>query len=484
MCYYFSILTDYCLKDVVFLKLLVILPHKYQLLISRTSMRHRDNYEFLTTAPIARVIGTLSVPTIITMLTSSLYSIVDTFFVSQINTQATAAVGIVFAVMAILQAVGFFFGHGSGNYISRHLGAKDNLGAQNMATTGFLLSVAAGVAIAAICLPLVAPLSMLLGSTPTILPYAGTYMTIILLGAPLQIGSLVLNNQLRFQGNAAFAMYGIVIGTVMNVAFDPLFIFVFDWGIAGAALATVCGWAISFAILLTLSVCRTNIGIKWSCFRPSMSLFRNIVSGGTPSLSRQGLGSIATILLNVAAAPYGDAAIAAMSIVGRISFVINSIIIGLGQGFQPLCGFSFGARLYDRVNRAFWLTVRIGTLFLILCTIAGFIFSEEIISCFRDDAEVIEIGTLALRIQLCSLPLCAFIMHSNMLMQTINLPLRANLLAAARRGLFFIPLILLLPRFYGLLGVQMCQAVSDVLSFLLAIPIMYTVFKDIRKLKT
>lgn len=484
MCYYFSILTDYCLKDVVFLKLLVILPHKYQLLISRTSMRHRDNYEFLTTAPIARVIGTLSVPTIITMLTSSLYSIADTFFVSQINTQATAAVGIVFAVLAILQAVGFFFGHGSGNFISRHLGAKDNQGAQIMATTGFLLSLVAGVVIAAVCLPFVAFLSELLGSTPTIQPYTETYLSIILIGSPLQIGSLVLNNQLRFQGNAAFAMYGIVAGTIVNVALDPLFIFVFDWGIAGAAWATVLGWAISSAILLILSMRFTKIGISWRCFRPNKLLLTNIVSGGTPSLSRQGLGSIATILLNVAAAPYGDAAIAAMSIVGRISFVINSVIIGLGQGFQPLCGFSFGAKLFDRVTRAFWITVRLSTLFLVFCTVVGFIFSEEIIAWFRDDADVIEIGTLALRIQLCSLPICAFIMHSNMLMQTINMPLRANLIAAARRGLFFIPLILVLPRFYGLLGVQMCQAVSDVLSLLLAIPIMYTVFKDIRKLKT
>ncbi|MCH5177037.1 MAG: MATE family efflux transporter [Prevotellaceae bacterium] len=441
----------------------------------------RDNYDFLTAAPIARVIGALSVPTIITMLTSSLYSIVDTFFVSQINTQATAAVGIVFAVTAVLQAVAFCFGHGSGNYISRRLGAKDMAAATRMASTGFFWSLIVGVLLMAVGLLLLTPLSLWLGSTPTVLPFTEAYLSIILLGTPFQIGSMVLNNQLRFQGNAASAMTGIVCGTVLNVVLDPIFIFGFHMGIRGAAVATVTGHVCSFCILLFMTHRRGNIGIHWRHFSPSWQLVREILSGGTPSLTRQGLGSIATILLNVAAARYGDAAIAAMSIVGRLSYVINSVIIGVGQGFQPLCGFSYGAGLYDRVRRAYWFCVRIGTVFLLVCSTAGFIFSANIIASFRDDVDVISIGTLALRIQLLSLPLCAFIMLSNMLMQTINMPLRANLLAAARRGLFFIPLILLLPRIYGLLGVQMCQAVSDVLSFLLSLPIVFSTFRDMQR---
>ncbi len=450
----------------------------FLLILQRIMSKHRNNYEFLTSAPIPRVIGTLSVPTIISMLTSSLYSIADTYFVSQIDTQATAAVGIVFAVMAILQAVGFLFGHGSGNYISRCLGAKDRASATRMASTGFFWSLIVGIILGALGLLLLTPLSRSLGSTPTILPYTETYMSIILLGAPFQIGSMVLNNQLRFQGNAASAMYGTVSGTILNVLLDPLLILVLHMGVSGAAIATVAGHLCSFLLLLRMSYRGENIGIRFRHFRPSWKLAKQVVSGGTPSLTRQGLGSIATILLNVMAAPYGDAAIAAMSIVGRLSFVINSIIIGLGQGFQPLCGFSYGAKLYARVRQAYWFTVRIGTLFLILCAVLCSVFSEEIISCFRDDPDVISIGTLALRIQLLTIPLCAFIMHSNMLMQTLNMPLRANILASARRGLFFIPLILILPHFYGLLGVQMCQAVSDVLSFLLAVPIIYSVFRD------
>jgi putative MATE family efflux protein len=437
--------------------------------------QHRNNYEFLTSAPIAKVIGTLSVPTIIAMLTSSLYSIVDTFFVSQINTQATAAVGIVFAVMSILQAVAFCFGHGCGNYISRRLGAKDVDAATRMASTGFFWSLGFGLLLMVIGLLLLTPISLSLGSTPTALPYTETYMSIILLGAPFQIGSMVLNNQLRFQGNAANAMWGIVCGTLLNVVLDPLLILVLDWGISGAAISTVAGQVCSFTILLVMSYQPGNIAIRLRNFKPSWALAKEIVSGGTPSLTRQGLGSIATILLNVAAADYGDAAIAAMSIVGRIGFVINSIIIGIGQGFQPLCGFSYGAGLYNRVRRAFWFCVRIGTVFLVICSIVGFLFSHEIIASFRDDPDVISIGTLALRIQLLSIPLCAFIMLSNMFMQTINKPIRANLLASARRGLFFIPLILILPNIYGLLGVQMCQAVADVLSFILAVPIISSV---------
>lgn len=437
----------------------------------------KSNYELLTHGSIPKVVGMMSVPTIISMLTSSLYSLVDTFFVGQIDTQATAAVGIVFAVLSVFQAFAFFFGHGSGNYMSRMLGAKQRDEAVRMASTGFFTALIFGVVMAVIGLILLRPLSLWLGSTPTILPYTEKYLGIILLGTPLNMGAMVLNNQMRFQGNARWAMYGIVTGTILNVLLDPLLIFVCHLGISGAALATVLGQLCSFLLLLYLSRKGENIRIHLRNFTPSLHFQKEIVAAGSPSLMRQGLGSIATLLLNIVAAGYGDAAVAAMSIVGRITFVVYSIIIGLGQGYQPLCGFSYGAGLFSRVKQGFWFCVKVGTAFLVLCTIIGFLFTEQIISVFRDDVDVIRIGSEALRYQLYTYPIGAFILLSNMMMQTINRPWKANLMASARRGLFFIPLILLLPYWFGLQGVEMCQAVSDVCTFLLAVPLVYSVFR-------
>ena len=419
----------------------------------------------------------MAVPTIISMLTSSLYSLADTFFVGQIDTQATAAVGICFAVLSVFQAFAFFFGHGSGNYMSRMLGARREDEARRMASTGFFTGILFGIVMATVCLLLLTPLSRWIGSTDTILPYTERYLGIILAGTPLNIGAMVLNNQMRFQGNARLAMYGIVSGTILNVLLDPLLIFVCGLGISGAALATVLGQACSFCLLLFLSRKGNNISVDIRQFHPSAEMLKEMTAGGSPSLMRQGLGSIATLLLNIVAAGYGDAAVAAMSIVGRITFVVYSFIIGLGQGYQPLCGFSYGARLYSRVKQGFWFCVKVGTAFLCLVAVLGFLFTEPIIALFRDDPDVVRIGAEALRYQLYTYPIGAFILLSNMMMQTINHPLKANLMASARRGLFFIPLIIVLPLWYGLQGVEMCQAVSDVFTFLLAVPLVWSVFR-------
>uniref|UniRef100_A0AB33IZD9 Multidrug export protein MepA n=1 Tax=Prevotella sp. GTC17254 TaxID=3236794 RepID=A0AB33IZD9_9BACT len=441
-------------------------------------MKQQDNYTFLTTAPIHRVILTMAIPTIVSMLVTSLYNIADTFFVGQINTQSTAAVGVVFSVMFFIQAVGFFFGHGSGNYISRELGAKHIENAERMASNGFFLSLLTGLLILIVGEWLLTPLCIWLGSTPTILPYAEQYMGIVLLGAPLLTSSLTLNNQMRLQGNARLAMYGIVAGAVFNVLLDPLFIFVFDMGVAGAAVATVVGQAVSFFILLRMTHRSENISIRLRLFSPTWQVLKEIFYGGSPSLSRQGLGCVATISLNVVAGRHGDAAIAAMSIVSRITMLVMSVVIGLGQGFQPLCGFCYGAKLYKRLWSAYGFTVKVGTLFLLIFSVSCFLFSEQVIAVFRNDADVIAIGAVALNWQLLTLPLLAVILMSNMLTQTCRKPLRANILAAARQGLFFVPLILTLPSFYGLKGVEMCQAWSDVCSFLLTVPVMIYTYRE------
>ena len=431
------------------------------------AMSQEQKYEMMTETPIPGLIGRLAVPTIISMLITSFYNMADTFFVGKIGTSATAAVGVVFPVMAIIQALGFFCGHGSGNSISRHLGSKDIQSARELASTGFFLAFALGILLMVLGLIFLDPLSHLLGSTETIFPYTRDYLRFILLGAPYMTAQLVLNNQLRFQGNAFYAMIGITSGGVLNVILDPIFIFVFDLGISGAAIATILSQFVSFCLLLVGLRVSKCIPIHLRNVRLTALRLREIMGGGLPSLFRQGLGSIATTTLNIAANPYGDAAIAAMSVVSRIMMFANSALIGFGQGFQPVCGFNYGADKYDRVKEAFWFCVKVSTAVLLGLAVLGGFLSGHLIWIFRNDPDVIQIGTTALRFQCVTFALNGWIIMNNMMMQTMGKTVPATILAASRQGLFFIPALLILPQFLGLTGIQCAQAVSDVFTFAL-----------------
>lgn len=435
----------------------------------------------MTETPIPRLVGKLAVPTIISMLITSFYNMADTFFVGRIGTSATAAVGVAFPIMAIMQAFGFFCGHGSGNSISRKLGAQKSKEAEELAATGFFGGLFCGILITVLGLLFLTPLSRILGSTETILPYTKEYLGIILLGAPFMTSQFVLNNQIRFQGNAFYAMIGVTTGAILNIILDPVFIFVFDMGIAGAALATVLSQFVSFVILwigIHISGC---IPIRLRNLTLSKERLGEIFGGGFPSLCRQGLASIATMTLNIGANPYGDAAIAAMSVVGRISMFAGSALIGFGQGFQPVCGFNYGAKKYARVREAFYFCVKVSTVVLFGIAIIGFTLSGNLIGIFRDDPEVIRIGTLALRFQCLTFTLNGWIVFNNMMMQTIGKTFYASLLASARQGLFFIPAVLILPRFFGLLGIQSAQAAADVLTFILTTILYRIVMKELKK---
>lgn len=426
-----------------------------------------DKYQMMTEMPIPRLIGRLSIPTIISMLVTSFYNMADTFFVGRIGTSATAAVGVAFPVMAVIQALGFFCGHGSGNSISRHLGAQDTNSAAELAATGFFGSLILGLVVMILGELCLTPLSRFLGSTDTILPYTEEYLRIILIGAPYMTAQFVLNNQIRFQGNAFYAMIGIATGAVLNIILDPIFIFVCKLGISGAALATILSQLVSFVMLLVGIRISNCVPIRARNVRFSRSRLREIAGGGLPSLFRQGLGSVATTILNIAANPFGDAAIAAMSIVSRIMMFVNSALIGFGQGFQPVCGYNYGAKKLGRVREAFWFCVKISTVALAILAVAVGILSGHLVGIFRDDPEVIRIGTTALRFQCLTLVLNGWIVMNNMKMQTIGETLYASILASARQGLFFIPALLILPHFFGLLGIQMAQAVADVFTFIL-----------------
>ena len=437
-----------------------------------------QKYKLMTETPVKPLVCKLAVPTIISMLVTSFYNMADTFFVGRIGTSASAAVGIVFSLMAIIQATGFFFGHGSGNFISRALGQQDNDTAEKMAATGFFSALIAGAVIMVVGLTFLEPLAVLLGSTPTILPYCKSYLSIILIGAPWMTSSLVLNNQLRFQGNAVYGMIGITAGAVLNIALDPLLIFVLDMGIAGAALATIISQFVGFVLLLVGTRREGSIAIRLRSFKPSLYLYKNIFKGGAPSLFRQGLNSVATICLNVSAGVYGDAAIAGMSIVTRIMQFANSCLIGFGQGFQPVCGFNYGAKKYGRVKEAFWFCVKLSTIVLVVLAVVGFVFSPQIVSIFRDDPEVIAVGKIAMKMQCITFPLAAWIVMCNMMTQTIGKAVRASFLAMARQGLFFIPAVLILPRLFGIFGLEISQAVADVITFALAIPLQIKTLKE------
>jgi putative MATE family efflux protein len=426
----------------------------------------------MTGEPVDKLVGRLAVPTILIMMVSALYNMADTYFVSSLGTGATAGVGISFSLMAIIQAVGFFFGQGTGNYISRALGAQNTQDAEKMASTGFFTAFGIGVIFTVLGTVFLTPFCRFLGATDTILIYSRQYIKFILLGTPFMISSLMLNNLLRFQGSAFFGMIGMLSGAILNIGLDPFFIFVLDMGVMGASLATMLSQMVSCLLLFIIcQIHREAVHIYPWKFSPRLENYLEIIKGGTPSLLRQGLMSLSTILLNRAAGGFSDAVIASISIVNRVIMMANSAVLGLGQGFQPVCGFNYGAKKYGRVKEAFWFCLRISTGVLLLLAAAGFFFAPTIIALFRkDDPEVLRVGALALRFQCFTIPLGAWIVLTNMMFQTTGKAIPASVLAFARQGVFLIPLIFILPRFLGILGIQLCTPLSDSFTFILSLP--------------
>lgn len=450
-----------------------------------------DRYAYLTETKVPRLILQLAVPTIISMLVTGIYNSADTFFVGQIPenaTAASAAVGLVFPLMAIVQATGFFFGHGSGNCLSRLLGAGKNKEASEMASTGFAMALIAGVVIAALGNVFVHPMVRALASddvSEITRTMAASYGRIILLGAPFMLCQFVVNNQLRFQGSAMYAMVGLVSGALLNMALDPILILGLRLGVAGAAIATVTGQIVSFFVLLLGCGRGENIRLHIKNVRFTWRNFLEILNGGAPSLFRQGLAAVSTILLNHAAGSRGgDAAVAGMSIVSRVMMLLLSALIGFGQGYQPVCSFNYGAKRYGRVREGFWFCVKWGAIFLSGVAVLCFAFAPQVIAFFRNDPDVVAMGKVALRCQACVLPLNAMIVMANMMLQSIGKGVKASVTASARNGIFFIPAILILPVLFGLTGVQISQTAADVCTFVLSVPLAVTELKKMKERET
>lgn len=433
-----------------------------------------EYYNKMVNTPVSKLVITLGIPTTISMLVTNIYNMADTFFVSELGNSASGAVGVVFGLMAIIQAFGFMFGHGAGSNIARKLGEGDVDSADKYTSSSFFMALIVGGVVSVGGILFIEPLMRLLGSTSTILPYAKGYGLYILIAAPVMMASFVLNNILRYEGKAYLSMWGLIAGAIINIVLDPILIFNCDMGVAGAGLSTAISQCVSFVILLSMFMrgkteCRIRVRyIKYVKSRYVISTMQT----GLPSLIRQGLSSISTMLLNHFAGMYGsDAAIAAMSIVNRITFFVFAVGLGIGQGFQPVASFNYGARKYSRVKKAFFFTLGVGEILLGTFAIVVFIVSGDLVALFRDDSEVVRIGTLALRIQLMALFFQPLSICTNMLFQSVGANVQASFTALLRSGLYFIPAITILSIFFGLLGVQIAQPVADILSFVTAVPL-------------
>lgn len=439
-------------------------------------------YKKMTETPVPKLIISLSIPTIISMLITNIYNMADSYFVSQLSLSAGGATSIVFGVMAILQAFGFMFGHGSGSNISRMLGSKHIEKASKYASTGFFWALVTGILIMIGGLIFIEPLMRLLGSTDTILPYAVKYCTFILIAAPAMTGSCVLNNILRYEGKATLAMIGLTTGGVLNMLLDPLFIFTFDMGIDGAGLSTTLSQYISFGILLSMFISKktqSQMSPRYVA-REFRTLF-NIVLTGLPSLARQGLNSASTMVMNAMSKPFGDAVIAAMGYVGRTSSLIFSIGVGVGQGFQPVSGFNYGAKKYSRVRKGTWFTLFFGIMLIGVLSAACFALAPQIISLFRNEPEVVELGSEALRIQCVFLLFFPATMVSNMLFQSIGKSIRALILASLQSGAIFIPLCIILSNVYGIKGIEFAQPLAYLTAACVSLPCLIVFLKHLPK---
>ena len=447
-----------------------------------------NKFEHLTKDPPSKLILRLAAPTVLSMLISTLYNMADAFFVGKIDVSASGAISVVFSYMAIIQAFGYFFGHGSGNYVSLKLGEQNREEAEKMAATGFFSSLTFGFLLMIAGLIFIDPLITVLGSTETIRPYARDYLFWILLGTPYMTAALTVNNQLRFQGSALYAMIALVSGGILNVGLDALFVLALDMGTGGAGLATAISQLVSFTFLIIGTFSGGNIRLRLKNFQFKKFYFSQIFRGGLPSLGRQSVAGIATICTNFVCknvlAGNADAMIAALGNVTKIVGFCTSAVTGFGQGFQPVCGFNYGAKKYDRVLKAFNFTLICTTGFAVVVSVVGFALARPITAAFTSDGLAAEYSAKAFRAQCAFFAFTPCVTVSSMLLQNIGKVVRATTLATTRQGIAYVPVIFVAGYVFGASGLILAQAVSDVITFIVCIPVTLPVLFEIRKKST
>lgn len=431
-----------------------------------------EQHKRMTETSVTKLVISLSIPTVLSQMITSVYNMADTYFVTSLGDSSVGAISIVFALQSIIQAIGFGLAMGASSLVSRKLGQEENQEANKYASCAFYAAFVMGLLLMAGCLIDLNGLLRLFGSTETILPYAHDYAFIILLGAPIMCASFVMNNVTRAQGHAVMAMVGLTAGGILNMLLDPLFIFRFEMGVSGAALATVLSQCVSFLILLSFYVSpRSIISLSPKNISKKASDYGLIIKTGLPTVFRQGLGSLATTLLNVQVKVYGDAAIAAVGIANKIYMLLRSFVLGIGHGFQPVAGYNFGAKKNDRVKKAFWVATAVGTLVSALASVLLLFCSNSIIEFFNPETEeTLRIGSRMLIFMGLAIPTLGYSTYVNQLYQSLGYVQGATILASCRQGIFFVPLIFALPAILGLDGILLTQAVADALTFVVSVP--------------
>ena len=441
--------------------------------------------EKILTQPILPLLIRMSVPTIIGMLVMTIYNLTDTFFIGRLgNKSMTAAIGIAFSFVSFIQALGFWFGYGSGNAMSRALGAGDEKHAETMSSTGLLLAALSGIILALSLLPFCDRLAIFLGggASSNLLEYSTDYLKIILYSVPVSIYATALYNQLRLCGNARDSMLGLMSGMLLNMVLNPVFIFTFKMGFVGAGWATFTGQVTGALMLTWLSFKNGNTHVSFLKAGLNRSNLYHILIGGAPNFSRQGITSVAAILLNIVASRYGEETIAALTVSGRIAAMCYMIMIGWGQGFQPICAMNYGAGKYDRVKKALKLSAGIGTVFLVIADIFVLFFAQSLVSLLTKNPEVADPSVMILRLQCISLPLMGIYALSSMFMQNIGRYYTALWISVSRQGIFYIPLLYILPALFSdsdPLAIYLVQPIADILAFIFALILAIPVYRNL-----
>lgn len=448
----------------------------------RHSITSEEQYNRMMLEPIPKLIVSLAIPTVVSMMITVIYNTADTYFVSQINKSAAAAVGAVYAIMAIIQAAGFGLGMGAGSLISRLLGQKRNDEADLYGSSALFAAFFFGLFISAFGLAFLQPFLRLLGCSDTMMPYAEPYAKYILLAAPISCSTFVLNNILRCEGKSALAMIGMGGGGLLNMALDPILIFNFHLQTGGAALATAISQCFSFLLLSWQFVRRrTVVQIKVKYVSRSIRDYGLILATGLPTIFRQGLASLASAVLNRNAVQYGDATVAAVTISGKIYMFLRNFVIGVGQGFQPVAGYNYGAGNKKRTWQAFRFATLLGTAVCIISAALVGVYAEPLMAWFSDDREVIELGCTALSFFAAVTPLLAFSTFVNLLYQCLGFKAPATFLASCRQGIFFVPGVYILNFLLGRTGVLAAQSVADLLTCVISVPFIVVFYRKYLK---
>ena len=428
------------------------------------------HYKKMTETPVAKLIVSLGIPTTISMLITSIYNMADTYFVGTLGESAQAATGVMFTLQAIIQGIAFMLGHGGGTFISKYLADRNTDKATSYISSSFFAGGAIGVALMTLGLCLLSPMVYLLGSTDTIAPHAMDYGMWVLLGCPFLICSMILNNALRYEGKALYAMVGLTAGGVLNIFGDWLLVAKLNMGVFGAGMATAISQIISFSILLYMFSRMAQSKLQIKAVSKDWHVYLSICRVGLPSLIRQGLTSVTTGVLNNLTRPFGDAAIAAMSVVSKYSMFLMCVGLGMGQGFQPVAAFNYRAKKYKRVKEGLLFTMCFGLVFIGAISLISIIWAEPIITLFQKKQEVVEVGKVALRYAAVGMMFMPFSVPVNMLYQSIQKPTISSVLSLIRSGLITIPVLLISVPLIKLTGVQIAQPLADVIAGLISIP--------------